>query len=241
MLFILGCAVALGGDFAQLHLEFAEIAAGRTEAVFEASATNVREIGGVFGGFFLRAHIVNALLGVLHALVEVTAQTLLFFERDFLFFATRATAIGFGAQRGDIGLKRGPISYDSLTTGAVVDTPLPGVRVSFNYATNAKINFDTTRDIYNQPLPPGKGVSKDEVESVKWFRKAADQGDATAQFNLGSMYANGQGTAQDYAQALRWYQAAAGQAPTAAPALESAPAVAPVSGTAAPADLRRAA
>ncbi len=63
--------------------------------------------------------------------------------------------------RRNVGLKRGPISYDSLTTGAVVDTPLKGVRVSFNYATNAKINFDTTRDIYNQPLPPGKGVSKD--------------------------------------------------------------------------------
>ena len=38
---------------------------------------------------------------------------------------------------------------------------LKGVRASFNYATNAKINFDTTRDIFNQPLPPGKGVSKD--------------------------------------------------------------------------------
>jgi len=63
--------------------------------------------------------------------------------------------------RTNTGLKRGPLAYDSLTTGAVVDTPLKGVRVSFNYATNAKINFDTTRDIYNQPLPPGKGVSKD--------------------------------------------------------------------------------
>ncbi len=63
--------------------------------------------------------------------------------------------------RTNTGLKRGPISYDSLTTGAVIDTPLKGVRLSLNYATNAKINFDTTRDIFNQPLPPGKGVSKD--------------------------------------------------------------------------------
>ena len=56
---------------------------------------------------------------------------------------------------------RGPINYDSLTTGAVIDTPVKGVRLSLNYATNAKINFDTTRDIFNQTLPPGKGVSKD--------------------------------------------------------------------------------
>ena len=63
--------------------------------------------------------------------------------------------------RSTTGLARGPFNYDSLTTGAVVDTPLKGVRVSVNYATNAKINLDATRDIYNQPLPPGKGVSKD--------------------------------------------------------------------------------
>ena len=76
------------------------------------------------------------------------------------------TMVGYRSEeatglRTNVGLKRGPISYDSLTTGAVIDTPLKGVRASFNYATNAKINFDTTRDIYNQPLPPGKGVSKD--------------------------------------------------------------------------------
>ena len=76
------------------------------------------------------------------------------------------TMVGYRSEeaaglRTNTGLKRGPISYDSLTTGAVIDTPLRGVRLSVNYATNAKINFDTTRDIYNQPLPPGKGVSKD--------------------------------------------------------------------------------
>lgn len=63
--------------------------------------------------------------------------------------------------RSTTGEARGPINYDSLTTGAVINTPLKGVRLSLNYATNAKINFDKTRDIYNQTLPPGKGVSKD--------------------------------------------------------------------------------
>jgi hypothetical protein len=66
-----------------------------------------------------------------------------------------------GTVRKSTGVVRGPITYDSLTAGAVVDTPVRGVRVSLNYATNAKINFDTTRDIYNEPLPPGQGVSKD--------------------------------------------------------------------------------
>ena len=33
---------------------------------------------------------------------------------------------------------------------------------------------------------------------MKWFRLAADQGDAIAQCNLGAMYAKGQGVPQDY-------------------------------------------
>ena len=63
--------------------------------------------------------------------------------------------------RVNTGVKRGPISYDSLTAGFVFDTPIRGMRVSGNYSTNAKINFDTGRDIYDQILPVGKGVSRD--------------------------------------------------------------------------------
>ena len=35
----------------------------------------------------------------------------------------------------------------------------------------------------------GEGVAKDEVEAVKWFRKAAEQNFAEAQFDLGVCYA----------------------------------------------------
>jgi TPR repeat protein len=31
----------------------------------------------------------------------------------------------------------------------------------------------------------GKGVPKDDAEAVKWFRKAAEQGYADAQYDLG--------------------------------------------------------
>ena len=37
----------------------------------------------------------------------------------------------------------------------------------------------------------GQGVPQDYAEAVKWYRLAADQGDARAQNNLGVMYANG--------------------------------------------------
>jgi tetratricopeptide (TPR) repeat protein len=41
--------------------------------------------------------------------------------------------------------------------------------------------------------------------------KAAEQGDAAAQFNLGLMYYFGEGVQQDYAEAEKWYRKAAEQ------------------------------
>ena len=55
------------------------------------------------------------------------------------------------------------------------------------------------------------GVAKDEVEAVKWCRKAAEQNDAEAQYNLGVCYANGRGVAKDEAEAVKWYRKAAEQ------------------------------
>ena len=54
-------------------------------------------------------------------------------------------------------------------------------------------------------------AEKDYAQASQWYRKAADQGDADAQTNLGFLYANGHGVAQDYAQALQWYRKAADQ------------------------------
>ena len=57
----------------------------------------------------------------------------------------------------------------------------------------------------------GKGVPRDEVEAVKWYRKAAEQGFAAAQFNLGICHFNGEGVAKDSVQAVSWYRKAAEQ------------------------------
>ena len=57
----------------------------------------------------------------------------------------------------------------------------------------------------------GSVVAKDDAQAVAWYRKAADQGDANAQNNLGVMYENGRGVAKDDAQAVAWYRKAAGR------------------------------
>jgi hypothetical protein len=54
-------------------------------------------------------------------------------------------------------------------------------------------------------------IEKDFKEAAKWFRKAADQGDAMAQNNLGVMYDLGQGVPKDDREAFKWYQKAANQ------------------------------
>jgi alpha/beta superfamily hydrolase len=47
--------------------------------------------------------------------------------------------------------------------------------------------------------------------SLRWYRLAADQGYASAQYNLGVRYDNGLGVTQDYAEAARWYRLAVDQ------------------------------
>ena len=51
----------------------------------------------------------------------------------------------------------------------------------------------------------GEGAPQDNVIAVKWYRKAAEQGYADAQYNLGFMYANGDGVPEDDATAVKWY------------------------------------
>ena len=55
----------------------------------------------------------------------------------------------------------------------------------------------------------GQGVRQDYTKAVEGYRKAAEQGCAAAQYNLGSMYLKSEGVAQDFATALKWLQFAA--------------------------------
>jgi TPR repeat protein len=62
----------------------------------------------------------------------------------------------------------------------------------------------------------GRGVTQDDEKAAFWFRKAAEQGDAEAQYTLGYMYANGDGVPRDYQQSLFWFRNAAEQGDVAA-------------------------
>ena len=57
----------------------------------------------------------------------------------------------------------------------------------------------------------GQGVPQDDAEADRWYRLAAEQGNASVQYNIGAMYDTGQGVPQDDAEALRWFRLAAEQ------------------------------
>ena len=62
----------------------------------------------------------------------------------------------------------------------------------------------------------GAGVTKDYVEAVKWYRRAAEQNHTRAQYNLGVSYHLGQGVPNDDVEAYAWSKLAARAASSAA-------------------------
>ena len=57
----------------------------------------------------------------------------------------------------------------------------------------------------------GEGTETDKAKALYWYEKAAEQGDAEAQYKCGRMYCMGEGTAEDRAKARMWLQKAAEQ------------------------------
>tara|TARA_R110001592_G_scaffold119387_1_gene322390 strand:- start:164 stop:601 length:438 start_codon:yes stop_codon:yes gene_type:complete len=57
----------------------------------------------------------------------------------------------------------------------------------------------------------GNGIPKNTSRAVHWYRQAAEQGQASAQYILGKMYFQGEGVSKDLGRAAHWYRQAAEQ------------------------------
>ena len=78
-----------------------------------------------------------------------------------------------------------------------------------------------------------RGVPQDRAQAAAWYRKAAEQGDAKAQFNLGLMYRYGPG----YSPGLeRWVEAFDPAPGHARPTTQGSPGARDVSGSGIPKD-----
>jgi TPR repeat protein len=81
-----------------------------------------------------------------------------------------------------------------------------GTRVVRIYIVDATWRETPQKDMSIEAVP-----AEDKAEAVRRFRKAAEQGDAKAQYNLGAAYYKGEGVSQDKAEAVRWIRKAAEQ------------------------------
>lgn len=55
----------------------------------------------------------------------------------------------------------------------------------------------------------GDGVEQDYAEAFKWYKTAAEQGNASAQNMVGLCYYCDDGIAQNYTEAFKWYKKSA--------------------------------
>ena len=72
---------------------------------------------------------------------------------------------------------------------------------------DAQSQFELGKAFYFGKL----GLDTNQVEGVKWYRKAAEQNFAQAQYGLGFCYGEGKGVTKDYAEAVKWFRKAAEQ------------------------------
>lgn len=56
-----------------------------------------------------------------------------------------------------------------------------------------------------------KAADQGHAKAVKWYRKAANQGHSGGQCNLGLMYYNGEGVQEDRDKAISWWKKSAEQ------------------------------
>ena len=63
--------------------------------------------------------------------------------------------------------------------------------------------------IYRYCFQNGIGIGKNDAQGVYWYRKAAVQGHARAQHNLGFCFQNGIGVQRNEEEAVKWYRRSA--------------------------------
>lgn len=109
--------------------------------------------------------------------------------------------------------------------------PLPRPAPTTTTATRAEGAASAPAVESIQPIGSGEGVAVDGSDAyqrgdfaaaLRQYRPLAEQGDATAQYVLGRMYARGQGVPKDYALAYMWFNLAAAQSSPNAAGAEAA-------------------
>ena len=111
-------------------------------------------------------------------------------------------------------------AYDFSKLGAAIETLSP--ETVSDWEKKAGAGDAMAQNIMGLAYKCGMGVKQNHAASIQWFRRAAEQGEADAQFNLGrlygsevdGMYKNGRAAPANDAEAFKWYRLAAEQGHT---------------------------
>ncbi|GAQ83796.1 SEL1 protein [Klebsormidium nitens] len=102
-----------------------------------------------------------------------------------------------------LDLSNNPVGFEGAQSLAPVLQSLPALK---SLKLEARTEYNIGLCYYN-----GKGVAEDEEAGVRWFRKAAERGNADGQNHLGWCYLHGSGVETDLARAEKWLTKAAEQ------------------------------
>lgn len=84
--------------------------------------------------------------------------------------------------------------------------------IKFHHVTAQRGKSDVLRYLKNIHYNDKSNIHNySKTEFWYWYEKAARQGDAESQFNLGYMYLQGKGVSHDYAKARYWFELSSNQ------------------------------
>ena len=116
------------------------------------------------------------------------------------------SASGVGKNAGDA--RPSTTARPSTSSGKSQGTASPPAKVPNAYEIDhAASEYALAEDYYYGR----NGRPKNDAEALKWYRQAAEHGNAAGQVRLGFMYANGRGLAKDDVEAVKWYRKAVEQ------------------------------
>ena len=123
-------------------------------------------------------------------------------EKTFLCADCTAKRVREGAERqaADIGMN---------TRRAIEESNNGNFRKAYDFAQKADLNNAAIQGIIGYALVNGIGCEKDVQRGIDWWLKAAMQGSAPFQYNLGVLYFEGKDVEQDDLEAVKWFKKAA--------------------------------
>lgn len=118
------------------------------------------------------------------------------------------------------GISSHVLAYDFTKIEVAIETLAP--ETVRDWEQKAGSGDPLAQNVMGMAYKCGIGVKQDHAASVKWFRLAAKQGEADAQFNLGRLYASEvdgaykkvRAAPANDVEALKWYRRSAEQGHT---------------------------